>query len=53
MRRAWYASSNVWPGGRARRAQLLDRGALFAEERAAEPGDHAREDLALVVVVRV
>ncbi len=41
--------------GRARRrtarAQCLDRGALLAEERAAEPADEVREDLALVVVV--
>ena len=51
MRRAWYASSNVEPGGRSGGAQLFDRGALLAEERAAETGDEVREDLALVVVV--
>ena len=51
MRRSWYAPSSVEPARRSRRAQLLDRGALLAEERAAEPGDERAEDLALVVVV--
>ena len=52
MRRAWYASSNVWPAGGPDVRKLIDRGALVGEERATEARDEAGEDLALVDVVR-